>query len=89
MATTETQTYMNRDIGGDNDLSGSRVTDGDGEPMHLEVCASVGEFEDGMTIVEVHAPGDYTMVCLDFTAAHRLMLALQDALAIHARHVKV
>lgn len=71
-------TYMNRAIE-------DGVTDSDGKPSKVTVCASIGEFEG--TLLEVEVPGGYQMVELDFTAAHRLMLALQDALNIHAAQV--
>ena len=86
-------TYMNRVIGEDavrGDVAdGVRgvVTDGDGAPARLEVCVSIGEFDEGQTVIEVHAPGEYQMVCLDFTAAHALKIALDDALRIHADHM--
>ena len=83
-------TYMNRVIGEEHTrLTRGSVTDGDGDPASLEVCVSIGEFDEGQTIIEVHAPGEYgyQMVCLDFTAAHALKMALDDALRIHVEHM--
>ncbi len=77
--------YMNRVIGEDG-LRG-HVTNGDGDPGRLEVCVSVGEFDDGMTIIEAFTKDGYEMLCLDFTAAHSLKMALETALNIHTHHM--
>jgi hypothetical protein len=67
------------------DLSGSKVTDCDGNPALVEVTVSIGEFDPGEIVLGVTTRDDgYVLVSLDFTAAHRLMCALQDGLAIHA-----
>lgn len=79
---------MNRVIGEEHTrLTRGTVTDGDGRPGRLEVCVSIGEFEEGQTIVEVFTFGEYQMICLDFTAAHAFKMALDDALNIHAEHM--
>ena len=79
-------TYMNRVIGGESDISEAKVTDGDGKEMRIECWVSPADAGDGQTVIEVFGD-DYTMVCLDFTAAHRLMLALSDALNLHAAQI--
>jgi hypothetical protein len=67
------------------DLSGSKVTDADGGTAYLEVTVSIGEFDPGQTVIGFTSKLDgYVSIGLDFTATHRLMCALQDALNIHA-----
>lgn len=53
----------------------------------IEVTASVGEFDGILLTVTTkndNGAGGVEMVEMDFTAAHRLMTALQDALNILA-----
>ncbi len=69
-------TYMNREIE-------DGVTYDENSPAKIEVTVSVGEFPDGETELSITAGTNFTMIGLDFAAAHRLMLALQDALNIH------
>lgn len=70
-------TYMNREIT-------DGVTTDESDPAKIEVTVSIGEFPDGETELSITTTRGFEMVGLDFTAAHRLMLALQDALNIHA-----
>jgi hypothetical protein len=74
-------TYMNRVFG--EDAIRGKVTDGDGTPAKLELCVSIGEFEMGQTLLEIHTEKTYEMIVLDFTAAHALKMALDDALSMH------
>jgi hypothetical protein len=69
-------TFMNRTI------EDGVLFDEDGKGK-VEVCVSIGEFEG--TLLSVWGMS-HDMVELDFTAAHKLMLALQDALNIHSEH---
>lgn len=59
------------------------VTYDENSPAKIEVTVSIGEFPDGETELSITTGSEFTMIGLDFTAAHRLMLALQDALNIH------
>lgn len=70
-------TYMNREIE-------DGVTYDENKPAKIEVCVSIGEFPDGETELSITAGNDFLMIGLDFTAAHRLLTALQDAFNIHA-----
>lgn len=56
---------------------------GEGETVgEIEVCASVGEI-DGI-LLGVTVPGTYSGLVLDIAQAHRLMLALKEAINILA-----
>lgn len=72
-------TYMNRVID-------EGVTYDENSPAKIEVTVSIGEFADGETQLSITAGPSFEMIGLNFEATHRLMLALQDALNIHADH---
>lgn len=71
-------TYMNIPVGAAAGGLRGTVTDGDGRPVQLTACVSIGEFADEhghpvLLLEAVDPDKGYVMLVLDFEATHALM----------------